>query len=288
MRKTLAFAAVVAALSIVSFSSVNADTVTGDGSTYSNASGSNQGQAVSGNWYYNNVRNEGIVGIVGTYARSGNGSAYFETVNGPGGASSKADFEYLSGGVDVGGNYYSSTSFGNLGDLSALTYEWYRDSSSTNSAAQHPALRILVDADGDLGTTSDRGGLVFEAVYNGSATATTDTWVSEDIFAYNGGSGANLWTFGAGMAFAEEGYGITLSDWQGGLNTVSANSAVIGFSMGVGSGWGPFQGAVDNFSFAFAGGPSGTFNFEAIPEPASLSLLSIAAFGLVVRRNRRA
>ena len=286
MRKIFFLAAMVATVVAFAATHSNADTIVGDGSTYTNASGSNQGQAVSAGWYYNNVRNDGVVGITGNYARSGNGSAYMQTINGPGGASSKADFEYLSGGVDVGGNYYASTSLGNLGNLSALSYEWYRDSGSTNSAAQHPALRILVDADGDLGTTGDRGGLVFEAVYNGSATATTDTWVTEDIFAYNSGDGANLWTFGAGMAFAEFGYGNSLSDWQAGVGTVDSNSAVLGFSMGVGSGWGPFQGAVDNFSFAFAGGPSGDFNFETIPEPATFSLLSVAALGLMIRRKR--
>ena len=63
----------------------------GSGDMFTNAGGTNTGQAVgTSGWYYNNVRNNGNVGINSTYARSGNGSVYMETTQGPGGASSKA------------------------------------------------------------------------------------------------------------------------------------------------------------------------------------------------------
>lgn len=255
------------------------------GDSFSEAGASVQGEAVfMSEFFYNNVRNSGIVGINDNYARSGNGSAYMETTVGPGGASSKADIELLAGGVDFGGNFYAGGSMGRLGDLTTLSYEWYRDSASSNSAVQHPVVRLLVDADGDLGTTDDRGGLVFEQAYNGSVVP-VDTWVSEDVFAYNAGSGANLWTFGAGMAFAEEGYGVTLNSWQAGLNTISGDSAIVGISMGVGSGWGPFQGAVDNLTVGFAGGATQMYNFEVAPTPGAAAVLGLAGFAGLRRRR---
>lgn len=269
---------------------VYSNTVGGD--LFTNAGGSGQGQGVgSSGFYYNNVRNSGNVGIRGNYARSGNGSAFLETTVGPGGASSKADFELLATGTDVGGNYYAASSFGTLGSLTSLKYEWYRDSVSTNSTGQHAVIRILVDADGNLGTTGDRGGLVFERAYNGGGAVPTNTWVSENLFAYGAGSGANLWTFGAGMAFAANGYGVDLTDWKSGTGTIGAGSLILGFSMGVGSGWGPHKGAVDNLTVGFNGAED-TYNFEVqesqlIPLP-SAGGMALAGLGILGARRRRA
>lgn len=240
------------------------------------------GQALTNtpDFFYNNVRGNGTVGINDTFERNGNGSVFFQTV----GSNSKADFELLASPTSNTFGVRSATgSFGRLGDLTHLSYEWYRDSSSTNSAVQHPVIRILVDADGDLSTTGDRGGLVFEQAYNGS-NVPTDTWVFEDVFAYNSGAGANLWTFGAGMSFAQEGYGNTLTDWINGVGTISADSLVIGFSIGVGSGWGPFVGAADTLTVGF-NGVTTTYNFEVIPEPASLALLGLGSLIMLRRRQ---
>lgn len=262
------------------------------GDAFTNPTTANLGQAVgSSGWYYNNVRNSGVVGINGTYARNGNGSAYLETQFGPGGSSSKADIEYLAGGTSLFGNFVSTGVLGRLGDLRALSYEWYRDAASTNSAVQHPVIRILLDADGDLSTIGDRGGLVFERAYNGGVVP-TNTWVFDDVFAYNGGSGANVWNFGLGLGFAFGGYGKSLSDWINGLvsSSVNANSAVLGFSLGVGSGWGPFKGAVDTVKFGFAGLAASETNFETavVPAPAAMLLGLVGLSGLtVVRRSQR-
>jgi hypothetical protein len=262
------------------------------GDSFTNAGGSNQGQAVgSSGWYYNNVRNGGVAGINTTYARSGNGSAYLETKVGPGGASSKADIEFLANGTGFAGNFFAGGSLGALANLNlnALSYEWYRDGTSTNSSVQHPAFRILLDADGNLATTGDRGGLVYERAYNALSTP-TDSWVSDAIT-----GSSKVWNFGlgAGLGFehvipgANGGNGTPynpVTTWQAYL----PNAAVLGFSMGVGSGWGPFKGAVDNVTFGFNGG-STTYNFEAavIPLPAAawagLALLGVA--GVSRRRN---
>lgn len=276
------------AVALATSGSLVAQTIVYDNNTiFTNTGTSNQGQAVEKDWYYNNVRNSGEVGVTDTYARSGAGSAYLATINGPGGASSKADIEYLASAVAVSGNYFSSASLGTLGSLVGLSYDWYRDSASTANANQHAVIRILVDADGNLATTGDRGGLVFEQVYNGSpVSVATDTWVTDDIFSYNSGNGAKLWSFGAGMAFAEFGYGNTLNDWKNGVGTINSNSAVLGFSAGVGSGWGPYFGAVDNIGFDFGSGMQ-SFNFEPIPEPGAMAVLGLVALAGLARTRRR-
>ncbi|MFG0291838.1 MAG: hypothetical protein ACF8MJ_01650 [Phycisphaerales bacterium JB050] len=230
--------------------------------------GASQAVGATG-FYYNNVRGNGVAGINSTYARSGNGSAFLSTPSGSG----KADIEYIPG-----------TALGTLSSLSSLSYDWYRDSSSTNAAVQHPAIRLLVT------NGVHTGGLVFEQAYNGS-NVPTDSWVTEDIFSYNGGNGANLWTYGAGMTFAEEGYGNTLADWVGGVGTIDGDWVVYGISMGVGSGWsGEFEGAVDNLVIGFDGVET-EFNFETlgstvIPLPSAAGM-AFAGIGLIGLRRRR-
>lgn len=261
------------------------------GDSFTNIGGSNQGQAVNGSgWYYNNVRDSGVVGISTNFPRSGNGSAYLQTTFGPGGASSKADIELLASGVNLGGNFYASAIFGTFASLSSASYEWYRASSSTASANQHPSLRVLLDADGNLNTTGDRGGVVFERAYNAGSVA-TDTWVGDSV-----GSGTYLWNFGLGVGSefninaTPYAYDATLAEWQ----AYFPNAVVLGFSSGVGSGWGPFTGAVDNISYSFNGGASGSANFEVsvVPLPAAawagLALMGTLGAGKLVRGRRAA
>lgn len=258
------------------------------GDNYSNAGASNQGQAVGASgWYYNNVRNSGVVGINTAYARSGNGSANLSTTLGPGSPSSKADIEYLANAVQFAGNWFANGSLGLFTSLTSMSYDWYRNSSSTSNAGQHPAMRVLLDMDGNL-ATNDRGGLVFERAYNGGGAAPTDTWTSESI-----GANTNVWNFGLGLGneFDIDGsgsaYDDTLAEWQ--ASGRLANAVIVGFSVGVGSGWGPFDGAADNIGWTI-GNQSMSTNFEVqsnnVPEPATLALAGLALLGAGCARRR--
>ena len=241
------------------------------GDAFTNPGTLNQGQAIgSSDWYYNNVRGSASIGISTANPRSGNGSVAFSSP----GSAGKADIEFLPNAFNIGGNFVSVGSLGAFSALQSFGYDWYRDSSSTNPAVQHPALRVLVDLDGNL-MTPDRAGLVFERAYNSLPTL-TDTWVTDLV-----SSSTNLWSFGA-LGFADGGYSVTLADWL--ADTRLANAAIVGFSAGVGSGWnGEFTGYVDNINWTI-GSTSSHFNMEVtggvIPEPATWAML-IAGFGLV-------
>jgi hypothetical protein len=257
------------------------------GDFFTNPTGSNQGQAVgTSGWYYNNTRNSAVVGINTTYARNGNASVYFHSPSGAG----KADFEFLPSAVNSGGNFFAGSSLAPFSQLQSFSYDWYRDSLSTNPSIQHPVIRVLLDRDGDLTTIGDRGGLVFERVYN-SLSVPTDTWVSDTVT-----SSTYVWSFGLGLSFAYDlngnsyGYDETLADWQ----AFMPNAVIIGFSVGVGSGWnGQFYGAADNIRWTINNTTFGPFNLETqeviIPEPTTIALLALglAGVGMVVRRRSK-
>jgi len=226
----------------------------------------------SSGWSYYG-RGNATVGINNTYPRAGNGSVY---LNGTSGAS--------QGGI----LYFTGSSLGLLSQLQSVSYDWYRDSSSTNPNVQAPALGIFIDADGNLTTTTDRGYLVFERVYNTPGPVPTNTWISETI-----NSSTFLWntTIPGYLGFASNinstpyAYDANLSEWQ----AYFPNAAVIGFNGFFGSGWnGNFSGAVDNIRWQFADQPPVAFEFEVqVPEPASMASLGAILVGLGVYLRRR-
>ena len=219
-------------------------------------------------WIYNNVRYNGHVGIRTDLPRSGNGSVWFKGTQGPLGDSSKADIEYLP-----------TRPLGTLNNLSLLSYEWYRKSGSyTAHAHYHPVLRIWLSND----TGTRKGYLVFERAYNApwyTSAVPTDTWVGDSIT-----DSTVLWSTGS-LPDALAVYNRTLSQWK----SLIGDYKVYRISAGIGSGWGTFEGAVDNISYRFGSGPIVTTNFEVVPEPTTMALFGLgllgAAGGLLRRKS---
>jgi hypothetical protein len=258
------------------------------GDLFTNAGSTNQGQSFGNpNWVYNNTRGGGSVGIRNNYPRSGNGSVYFNSTSNTG----KADIEYFASPVNAGGNFAPnpfdpSSILGPLAALSHLSYEWYRDGSSTAPASLHPVLRL-----GILRVNSDNtaavGYLTFERIYNGFGAAPINSWQSDDIIVSN----YKLWAT-ASLGFGDPNVNInqvlkTIPDWVSAANAVGATLYVISVNAGIGSGWsGTFTGAVDNITFGFNGTYT-TYNFEVVPEPASMLALGSGLIGLLGLRRRK-
>ena len=259
------------------------------GDLFTNTGSTSQGQSFgNANWVYNNTRGGGSVGIRNNYPRSGNGSVYFNSTSGSG----KADIEYFADPVNASGNFASnpfnpSSILGPLADLSHLSYEWYRAGSSTAPNHLHPVLRL-----GILRVNSDNtvavGYLTFERIYNGfSGPAPTNSWQSDNII----GSNYKLWATDS-LGFGDPNVNInqvlkTIPDWVSAANAVGATLFVISVNAGIGSGWnGTFTGAVDNITFGF-GGNYTTYNFEVVPEPASMLALGSGLIGLLGLRRRK-
>jgi uncharacterized protein (DUF2141 family) len=169
----------------------------------------------------------------------------------------------LSGNSDKAG-FMKSANYGPVNDLSSLSFDWYRDSSSTAAAHFTPAVGIYV---------SDSSGsnvwlLKWEGVYNGypvaGPAAPTNVWTPENLLSakywripqvvngsWVGFSGCNQ----AGDPFKCADYTRTLQDdWLKGFD-------VVGMDVSVGSGWtGTYNSYVDNIKINDT-----TFNFEAAP-----------------------
>lgn len=237
------------------------------------------GATTLNSWYQDNVGAGTTVGITTNYARSGNGSAYFNQAQAQTG---KADLQYYFGNSATG----AVTPIA-LSSLTSYSYDYLRDSASTTTAWLTPVLRLNILKDGVFAGT-----LIWEAVYNlGNGPAATDTWLT--------GAGnlttGNFWTNNAllGPPNATAGGTKTLAQWI--ADNSGSTLSVYGIQVGFGSGWeGTFSGAADNVNIAFGQTVYNT-NFEVaaatspVPEPATWSMMIIGfgAVGASMRYRRR-
>jgi hypothetical protein len=193
--------------------------------------------------------------------------------------------------VNAGGNfvpnpYDPSSILGPLAQLTHLSYEWYRDSISTAPSHLHPVLRLGI-LRVNQNNTFALGYLTFERIYNGFGAAPTNSWQSDDII----GSNYKLWAT-ASLGFGDPNVNInnvlkTIPEWLNAASNANATLFVISVNAGIGSGWnGTFKGAVDNITFGFNNTYT-TYNFEVVPEPASMLALGSGLIGLLGLRRRK-
>lgn len=215
-------------------------------------------------WYQSDVGGGATVGITDTYKNGANGSAYFNTIA----TASKADLRY------------DFTTPIALSSLTSMSYDVYRDSSSTTgNPTIVPTMRLELNDNGVFA-----GSLILEFFFQDQTNPLLDTWNHVSATQTSG----IYWTTNPalGTIFAGPNGGQqTLAQWI--ASKPDANYEVFGLTIGAGSGWPDgFTGAIDNVQFAFAGGPSAKFDFAVVPEPAAWGLM-IVGFGMVGTMARR-
>lgn len=269
----LALASVGSAQTIINANNPSGDAITNPGSSVLTQNLTATG-AFGEKFVYRNVRNGGKVGIDSTYARSGTGSLHF--VGTGGNAQSELAF---GGGFDANGNI-TGPSMGSIDNLSALNADFYTASSNVPNAMAILRLELFSANDGG---SSSYGQLIFDNVWGTgpeSMAWTFGQWGNVDLFAnansiYLRGSSGLVSRYGTAQR--------TLANW---LTTLNGKGYEI-FS--VNAGWGQsgnqFDGAVDNITFG-VGANIRTYNFEPVPEPATMAALGLGAVALIRRRKK--
>lgn len=192
-------------------------------------------------------------------AQAGNGS--FDFVEGPGKApfgsgsvqlttTGTADRQFLYnydwGTYDVETDTESNEGVA-LADVTELSYRTYG-----NDDTLQPALKTEIDPTGPESSGDDYATLNFEPYYNHAVMP--GTWQTWDVLSADAG----LWLTGVSGESS-------ISDpvtWDRLLELYPDASIRFGFGVGVGSGWGPFVGHVDDLRIGIDGKTT-RYNFEA-------------------------
>ena len=224
----------------------------------------------SGKWVFWNTAGGGGAGVDAGLPRTGDGSVH---LIGSDGSVGEANGDYSAGvgffwspleGPSLAMGDENST----LGRLARLSYDWYRDGDSENGENEAPALRLHIDADGNL-STDDTVLLIYEPARNDGGVALADLWQTQRLEGTTLQE-VNFWAVEVGVGL-DQTYDRTLADWingehSPGFSALSADSQIIGLDIGIGDGWvGSFAGAVDNIRIEFGDTPT-YWNFEQ-PRP---------------------
>ena len=134
-----------------------------------------------------------------------------------------------------------------LGDLDTLSFDYHIASFDRSDVV--PVIRLIIDADGNLATTNDRGELVFEYSYQGLGSTSTGSWQNANL----AGDDWVAWQRSFGQNRDQIANMTELSDWAdadgftpaGGLH-FDQNSLILGFSVALGSGNGTGVIFMDN------------------------------------------
>lgn len=181
---------------------------------------------------------------------------------------------------------------GDMGTLGALStgnvsFDFYRDGASTGAGNYQIAFAFFV-----RNAAGQTGSLTWEGAYNGIGNV-NDTWFNDQVLS---GSGV-WWIRSGGVNFAEVANMKTLADWttQGSVSNSESTSivlgtdtAITGIELKVGSGvpGGTFLGNADDIRVQFTGGADYMTNFQAVPEPMTMSILGLGALALLRKRKQ--
>lgn len=230
-----------------------------------------QPAAALAKWHHVDVRSGGVHRVSSLRADASGGIGSLEQIL-PANGSARAELEVFARDVHpdpIEGIQPWTGGFGLLSELTELSFDWYRDSTSGAWAHLTPALRVTI-WDPDVGTHGGTYQLVWEGVYNGYANqrgfaVPVDQWVHANI------TNDNFWRVPiyidgvwVGPTYCSQNpsecydYRRGLDDWGFG-----PNARIVGLSVGVGGGWNAdYHGFVDDVALAFQGRRKKVWNFE--------------------------
>ncbi|MBL8066848.1 MAG: PEP-CTERM sorting domain-containing protein [Armatimonadetes bacterium] len=250
---------------------------TGDAFTNAGSSGAFQTVAsptgfANASWYYSEVKNGGIVGIDGANPRTGseNGSAHFNVAaNALGG---RADMELRD------------TTAGYLGLFDNVT-AWSVDTYTLSGDIPNSALNLRMELYNP--NNNMYGNLVFDPTDTPSfnTPVTGLQWNTFDFFSAGNTYKLNA-TSSLGAAYGallSGGTPMTFASWQSAL--AGQGFLVLSVDMGWGTATSAFEGYADNYALGF-GGQTQTYNFEVVPEPATMAVLALPALAALRRRKK--
>jgi hypothetical protein len=220
-----------------------------------------EGDAPALNVWVRSAENGGSIGVTEDYANAGHGSLLLTGADpsSDGGYAASATYQWdpLAGldAIEAGDASDDTT----LGSLTALGYDWCRDSVSTSTDDVVPVLQLLVDLDGDMTTLTDQIVLTYNPA--GGLAVTEDQWNTTTP------SGIDFETeFGTTVNLNDAlTAGVVINDGASDIGTLGTGSLVYGVQVSIGDTEDTLVGAVDNVTIGFHDDTATSWNFEVAP-----------------------